>query len=86
MLTIAIIVAVAWVIAVFMAALAYGGPKVFWYWSQSRLLGLQAEDQRMLMNLHVEEHQAELGDTTNSGAKITDIKLSSKPDNAGLYL
>jgi hypothetical protein len=53
------IYAVAIVIAVAMAAVAYAAPKLFWYWSQVQILNLQQKDSARLVDLHVAKNAPE---------------------------
>lgn len=81
MLTIVLIVAATMVIVAFLAAVAYGGLKAFWYWSQHHLLSIQQADSSRLVDLHIEDHPS----AGNTGAKIEKIKLTQN-DDPGLYL
>lgn len=90
MLLAVIIIAVAGVTATFIGAVAYGVPKLYWYWTQSRLLGIQQADSTRLVNLHVEDHDKAaafanmtLKVPTNTEQSIT-VKKSL--DELGMYL
>lgn len=87
MLLAIIIIAVAGVTAVFMASVAYSVPKVYWYWTQSRLLGIQQADSTRLIDIHVSDHDkaAAFADlTTKLPDTVNVTKLN--PKDTGMYL
>ena len=78
MLTVVLIVSVALVIAVSVAAVAYGGPKTYWYWGQIRLLQKSQAAADKMMDIHIADHTADIDEI--------DVSKALTPDKLGQYL
>ena len=78
MLTAIIVVSVALVIAAFLGAVAYGGPKTYWYWGQIRLLGKSQEAADKMMDIHIADHTTDVDEI--------DVSKALTPDKLGQYL
>ncbi len=79
MLTAILVVSAALVIVALLAAVAYGGPKTYWYWGQLQLLGKSQEAADKMMDIHIADH------TTN----IEEVDITTgvgQEDVRGLYL
>ena len=78
MLAAIIVVSVALVIAAFLGAVAYGGPKTYWYWGQIRLLGKSQEAADKMMDIHIADHTTDVDEI--------DVSKALTPDKLGQYL
>ena len=57
MLQAILIVSATVVIVAFMASVAYGGPKLYWYVSQTRLLKRSQAGEQKLLDMHIADHK-----------------------------
>ena len=78
MLTAIIVVSIALVIAAFLGAVAYGGPKTYWYWGQIKLLSRSQEAADRMMDVHIADHTTDLDEI--------DVSKALTPDKLGQYL
>ena len=78
MLTVVIIVSAALVIAVSVAAVAYGGPKTYWYWGQIKLLQKSQAAADKMMDIHIADHTTDVEEI--------DVSKAITPDKLGHYL
>ena len=80
MLTAVLIVSAALVIVALLGAVAYGGPKVYWYHGQIKLLGKAQSASDKLMDIHIADHTT---DVTELGVKV---EVAPEDGVGGLYL
>ena len=78
MLTAIIVVSVALVIAALLGAVAYGGPKTYWYWGQINLLTKSQQASDKLMDIHIADHTTDVDEI--------DVSKALTPDKLGQYL
>ena len=78
MLTIALVVSVALVIVALLGAIAYGGPKTYWYWGQIRLLSKSQAAADKMMDIHIADHTTDVEEI--------DVSKALTPDKLGQYL
>ena len=78
MLTAIIVVSVALVIAAFLGAVAYGGPKTYWYWGQIKLLSKSQAAADKMMDVHIADHTTDVDQI--------DVSKALTPDKLGQYL
>ncbi len=75
MLTAIIVVSVALVIAVLLGAVAYGGPKTYWYWGQINLLTKSQQAADKMMDIHIADRTTDVDeiDITTVGKKVGEL-------------
>ncbi len=78
MLTVVLIVSAALVIVALLGAVAYGGPKTYWYWGQIKLLNKSQAAADKMMDIHIADHTTDVDEI--------DVSSALTPDKLGQYL
>jgi hypothetical protein len=63
-LTVVLIVSAALVIVALMGAVAYGGPKTYWYYGQLKLLTKSQQAADKMMDVHIADHTTDVEEVT----------------------